>query len=90
MIGLNASLPEKVRPAATELFQKYIPGDVPSYLAEHTVFTGGKVTITGVELTETQRDDLTQASKEKLFSRDLHNKTASPNAVNMTVFRRAA
>lgn len=90
MIALNTSLPEEVRTAATELFLKYIPGDVPSYLAEHTVFTDGKVTITGVELTETQRDDLTRAFKEKLFSRNLHNKTASPNAVNMTVFRRAA
>ena len=70
VIGLNASLPEEVRSVATELFQKYVPGDVASDLAEHATFSGGKVTITGVDLTETQVADLTQAFKEQLFSRD--------------------
>ena len=70
VIGLNASLPEEVRSVATELFQKYVPGDVASDLAEHATFSGGKVTITGVDLTETQVADLTQAFKEQIFSRD--------------------
>ena len=69
VIGLNASLPEEVRSVATELFQKYVPGDVASDLAEHAVFSGGKVTITGVNLTETQVADLTQAFKEQLYKR---------------------
>ena len=37
---------------------------------DHATFSGGKVTITGVNLTNTQVADLTQAFKEQLFSRD--------------------
>ena len=68
VIGLNASLPEEVRSVTTELFQKYVPGDVASDLTEHATFSGGKVTITGVNLTNTQVADLTQAFKEQIFS----------------------
>ena len=90
VIGLNASLPEEIRSVATDLFQKYVPGEVAEALADHATFSGGKVTITGVNLTNTQVADLTQAFKEQLFSRDLHDKTASPSTVNTTVFRKAA
>ena len=70
VIGLNASLPEEIRTVATDLFQKYVPGEVAEVLADHATFSGGKVTITGVNLTNTQVADLTQAFKEQLFSRN--------------------
>lgn len=70
VIGLNAALPEEIRSVATDLFQKYVPGEVAEALADHATFSGGKVTITGVNLTNTQVADLTQAFKEKLFSPD--------------------
>lgn len=69
VIGLNASLPEEIRTVASDLFRKYVPGEVADSLAQHATFTGGKVTITGVDLTETQVADLTQAFKEQLFPR---------------------
>ena len=70
VIGLNAALPEEIRSVATDLFQKYVPGEVAEALADHATFSGGKVTITGVNLTNTQVADLTQAFKEQLFSRN--------------------
>ena len=70
VIGVAAQVPEEVQTVATELFRKYVPGEVADVLADHATFTGGKVTITGVNLTETQVADLTKAFKEKLFSPD--------------------
>ena len=70
VIGLSAKVPETVRKELTDLFTYYIKGDVAQELADNATFTGGKVVVSGVSLTETQRDDLTQAFKEKLFSPD--------------------
>ena len=66
VISVAAQLPEAIRVVADELFQKYVPGEVAESLAEHATFTGGKVIVTGVDLTTTQVVDLTQAFKEKL------------------------
>mgnify|MGYP000021224864 CR=1 FL=1 len=90
VIGINARVPEEVQEKLTELFQYYVPGWVDQNFAEHVSISGGKVVVTGVNLTTTQVADLSQAFKEQLFSRDLHNKTASPRAVNTTEFRKAA
>ena len=70
VINLKAQLPEEIRAVADDLFRKYVPGEVADALAEHASFTGGKVVVTGVNLTNTQVADLTQAFKEKLFSPD--------------------
>ncbi len=45
-------------------FQKYVPGNLTQEIIDHASFTGGKVVITGVNLTTTMRDDLTQAFKD--------------------------
>ena len=67
VINFSATLPEEIHTVTTELFRKYVPGEVADALAEHASFTGGKVVVTGVNLTNTQVADLTQAFKEKLF-----------------------
>ena len=81
VIGLNASLPEEIRTVASDLFRKYVPGEVADVLADHATFSGGKVTITGVDLTNTQVADLTQAFKEQTFSR-ASQANASPVALS--------
>ena len=91
VISVDATVPENIKEVLTELFVKYSPGTIrEELLNENVSFANGKLVISGVNMTETQRDDLTQAFKEQLFSRDLHNKTASPRAVNTTEFRKAA
>ena len=70
VIGVAAQMPEEVQTVAAELFRKYVPGEVADALAQHASFTDGLVTITGVNLTETQVADLTQAFKEKLSLTD--------------------
>ena len=68
VISLNSQAPEEIRAVASELFRKYVPGEVADELAAHATFTGGEVVVTGVNLTETQRDDLTNAFKEQFGS----------------------
>lgn len=70
VINVSAQIPEEIRVIADELFQKYVPGEVADSLADHATFTGGKVVVTGVNLTNTQVADLTQAFKEKLSLTD--------------------
>ena len=65
VISLNAGAPEEVRTALTDLFTKYVPGHVAESLADRATFNGGKVVLSGVTLTTTQRDDLVNAFKEK-------------------------
>ena len=81
VINLAALVPSDIRTVATELFQKYVPGEVSNSLLANASFTGGKLIITDVNLTETQRDDLTQAFKEQIFSRD-SQANASPVALS--------
>ena len=66
-IGLNTDVPQEVKTSLTAFFQKYVPGTVAQSLIDHASFTGGKVIVTGVNLTTTQRDDLVQAFKAKFF-----------------------
>ena len=76
VINLSVQVPEEVRVVANELFQKYVPGEVADALVQHATFTGGKVVVTGVNLTNTQVADLTQAFKEKLFYPTVHFENA--------------
>ena len=66
-VSLQAALPEETKTALTDLFRHYVPGTVAQSLIDHASFTGGKVIVTGVNLTTTQRDDLLQAFKAKFF-----------------------
>ena len=69
-VSVNAQGQEKVQQILTELFLKYSAGTIREELIENASFINGKLVISGVDMTETQRDDLTQAFKEKLFSPD--------------------
>ena len=69
-VSLQAALPEEVKTSLTDLFRHYVPGTVAQSLIEHATFTGGRVIVTGVNLTTTQRDDLVQAFKAKFFLPD--------------------
>ena len=66
-VNLQAALPEETKTALTDLFRHYVPGTVAQSLIDHATFTGGRVIVTGVNLTTTQRDDLLQAFKAKFF-----------------------
>ena len=66
-VTLQAALPEETKTALTDLFRHYVPGSVAQSLIDHASFTGGKIIVTGVNLTTTQRDDLVQAFKAKFF-----------------------
>ena len=66
-VSLQAVLPEETKTALTDLFRHYVPGTVAQSLIDHASFSGGKVIVTGVNLTTTQRDDLVQAFKAKFF-----------------------
>ena len=68
IVSLQAALPEETKTALTDLFRHYVPGSVAQSLIDHASFTGGKVIVTGVNLTTTQRDDLVQAFKAKFGS----------------------
>ena len=67
-VSLQAALPEEAKTSLTDLFRHYVPGTVAQSLIDHASFTGGKIIITGVNLTTTQRDDLLQAFKAKFGS----------------------
>lgn len=75
-VSLSSSVPQEVKTSLTEFFQKYLPGAVAKTLANHASFTGGKVIITGVSLTQTQADDLTKVFKDKFLSFFSQNETA--------------
>ena len=66
-VSLNSSLPQEVKTSLTDFFLKYLPGTVAKNLIDHASFTGGKVIVTGVNLTQTQADDLAKAFKEQFF-----------------------
>ena len=66
-VSLQAALPEETKTALTDLFRHYVPGTVAQSLIEHATFSGGRVIVTGVNLTTTQHDDLVQAFKAKFF-----------------------
>lgn len=66
-IGLNAKVPESTRNTITEIFKAYVPGTVIENVMDRVTLKGGEILISGVNLTETQRDDLTNAFKEQFF-----------------------
>lgn len=70
VIGINDRAPEEVQKKLTELFQYYVPGWVDQKFSDHVSLSGGKVIVNVGSITETQRTDLLQAFKEKLFSLD--------------------
>ena len=76
-VNLQAALPEEVKTSLTDLFRHYVPGTVAQSLIEHATFTGGRVIVTGVNLTTTQRDDLVQAFKAKFFLPDADASTSA-------------
>ena len=67
-VSINAQFPEETKTALTDLFRHYVPGSVAQNLIVHAKFTGGKVIVTGVNLTQTQAADLMEAFKSKLLS----------------------
>ena len=62
-VSLSATVPEEVKTTLTEFFQKYAPGTVIDGLENHISVSGGKVIVTGVNISYTMRDDLTKVFK---------------------------
>ena len=79
-VGLGSSVPQEVKTSLTDFFLKYLPGKLAQNLISHASFTGGKVVVTGVELTQTQADDLKKAFKDKFFLLGVQQETALPSA----------
>lgn len=75
-VALSSVIPQEVKVSLTDFFQKYLPGSIAKTIADHASFTGGKVIVTGVNLTQTQADDLTKAFKDKFLSFFSQNETA--------------
>lgn len=69
VVDLGRPQPQEVRQQLTEFFRKYVPENqkVLDEIANHASFTGGKVIVRNAHLTETQRDDLIKAFKDKFF-----------------------
>lgn len=88
-INLEVQTPQEIRTSLSEWFQKYVPGEVSDKLS-NVSFTGGTLRLTGKDLTQTERNDLTQAFKEKLSLPENQSKTAFLNAANEAAVRKAA
>ena len=82
VVDLGRPQPQEVRQQLTEFFRKYVPENqkVLDEIANHASFTGGKVIVTNAHLTETQRDDLIKAFKDKFFLLGVQQETALPSA----------
>ena len=66
-MGACTKAPQEVKSSLNDFFTKSAPGSIARKLINHASFTGGKVIVTGVNLTQTQADDLTKAFKEQFF-----------------------
>ena len=64
-IALSTTIPSKVKESLSHHFLKYVPGHLSESLVDHAEFTDGKVVVSGVNLTQTQVNDLTAAFKAK-------------------------
>ena len=64
-VALGSDQPQEIKTNLSSFFQNYLPGKVSQYLIDHATFYGGKVIVSGVNLTQTQVDDLTKAFNEK-------------------------
>ena len=67
-VSLNSTAPQEIKTSLSDFFQKYVAGTVAQDLINHASFTGGKVIVTNAHLTETQKGDLINAFKSKIFS----------------------
>lgn len=67
VIGIDASQPETAKNVLTDLFSRYVAGDVAESISQNAVFEGGKLVINVDHLTVTQRDDLTETFN-KIFA----------------------
>ena len=67
-VGLNSVVPQEVKTSLTDIFTQYAPGSIAQKLINHTSFTGGTVVVSGVNITQTQADDLTKAFKDQFGS----------------------
>ena len=67
-VGLNSVVPQEVKTSLTDFFTQYAPGSIAQKLINHTSFTGGTVVVSGVNITQTQADDLTKAFKDQFGS----------------------
>lgn len=67
-ISLGAQMPEEVRNTITDIFTIYVPGKVIENVMDRVTLAGGSIVISGFDVTETQRDDLTKAFKEAFLS----------------------
>ena len=76
-VSLNSVLPQEAKVSLNDFFLNYVPGNVAQSLIDHATFTGGRVVVTGVNLTTTQRDDLLQAFKAKFFLPDAFTSAVS-------------
>ena len=81
-VSLNSPLPQEVKVSLNDFFLNYVPGKVAQTLINHASFAGGKVIVTGVNLTQTQAADLTKAFKEQFIGLSSQIETASPSASN--------
>ena len=69
-IGITANTPQEVNSLSTDYFIQFLPGEVRESLKGHLVISeDGIVKVTGVTLTETERDALVSAFKETFFIR---------------------
>lgn len=75
-VSLNSTVPQEIKTSLSDFFQKYVAGTVAQDLINHASFSGGKVIITGVNITQTQADDLANAFKSKLCIPSAHKETA--------------
>lgn len=66
-VSLNSKTEQEVKTSLNDFFQKYLPGTLSKTLADHASFTGGKVVISGVNITKTQEADLKNAFKSKIY-----------------------
>ena len=64
-IDLSTTIPSQVKESLSQHFLKYVPGHLSESLVDHAEFTDGKVVVSGVNLTQTQVNDLTAAFKAK-------------------------
>ena len=75
-VALGSTVPQDVKTSLTDFFLKYLPGTLAKSLVGHASFTGGKVIVSGVTLTQTQHDDLVKVFKDKFLSFFSPNETA--------------
>ena len=69
-ISLSSQMPQEIKETLTSLFQHYVPGNLTQEIIDHASFTGGKVVITGVNLTYTMRDEF-KATFASLYKKTL-------------------